>query len=83
MGHLTATKPTHRFGCIFRLANTVLAVSLGVLLLSISVSYPFADRFSFEQQIAGHLLIIISASVLKVAYVLRCIAQHEQHKPVY
>ncbi|GAC26164.1 hypothetical protein GMES_3891 [Paraglaciecola mesophila KMM 241] len=31
-------------------------------------------------QVASHLMIIVSASVLKVAYVVRCIAQYEQHK---
>ncbi|GAC32187.1 hypothetical protein GPLA_1272 [Paraglaciecola polaris LMG 21857] len=55
---------------------------MGLLVLSIAISYPLADLFSLGQQVASHVVIIVSASVLKVAYVARCIALYEQHKQV-
>lgn len=63
-------------------ANTILAISLVVLLLSITVSYPMSAWFTLQQQIISHVLIIISASALKLAYVGRCVAQYELKKAV-
>jgi len=69
-----------RFGALFKFANITLSVSLTLLIICIAVSYPLSHLFSMRLQVASHLMIIVSASVLKVAYVVRCIAQYEQHK---
>ena len=71
-----------RFGALFKFANIILSVSLALLIICIAVSYPLSHLFSMPLQVASHLMIIVSASVLKVAYVVRCIAQYEQHKRV-
>ncbi|ABG41976.1 hypothetical protein Patl_3474 [Paraglaciecola sp. T6c] len=71
-----------RFGALFTFANITLSVSLALLMVCIAVSYPLSHFFSMPIQVASHLMIIVSASVLKVAYVVRCIAQYEQHKRV-
>lgn len=73
---------SNRYCALFKFANITLCVSCALLFICIVVSYPLSHLFSMPLQVASHLMIIISASVLKVAYVLRCIAQYEQHKQV-
>ncbi len=63
-------------------ANTLLALSGCLLLATVLVCYPLAEFFSFELQLAGHIALILSATLLKIAYVGRCIAQYELHKAV-
>lgn len=63
-------------------ANTLLALSFSVLLTTVVVCYPLADMFSFPMQLAGHISMMVSATLVKVAYVCRCIAQYELHKEV-
>jgi hypothetical protein len=57
-------------------ANTALGVSLVCIIASILISYPYAEYFSMSMQISAHISTIIVAAILKVSYVLRCIAQH-------
>ncbi|MBH0017705.1 MULTISPECIES: hypothetical protein [Pseudoalteromonas] len=57
-------------------ANTALAVSLVCITASILISYPFAEYFSMAVQVSAHIGTIVIAAILKVSYVLRCVAQH-------
>lgn len=57
-------------------ANLLLLLSSLVLVATVLVCYPFADWFSMPQLIAGHLSIIASATLLKISYVGRCVAQY-------
>ncbi|CAM3072628.1 hypothetical protein [Pseudoalteromonas distincta] len=57
-------------------ANTALLVSLVCISASILISYPFAEYFSMAVQVSAHISTIVIAAILKVSYVLRCIAQH-------
>ncbi|WP_165736131.1 hypothetical protein [Pseudoalteromonas sp. C8] len=57
-------------------ANTALAVSLVCITASILISYPFAEHFSMTVQVSAHIGTIVIAAILKVSYVLRCVAQH-------
>jgi hypothetical protein len=57
-------------------ANTVLGASLACLIVSILISYPYAEYFSMQVQISAHISTIVVAAILKVSYVLRCVAQH-------
>ncbi|KAA1149896.1 hypothetical protein EU510_18975 [Pseudoalteromonas sp. FUC4] len=57
-------------------ANTALAVSLVCITVSILISYPFAEYFSMAVQVSAHIGTIVIAAILKVSYVLRCVAQH-------
>jgi len=47
------------------------ALSLGVTVL---FSYPLADLLTIKLQIVAHISTIIAATILKISYVLRCIA---------
>ncbi|MFT6899631.1 MAG: hypothetical protein ACJA13_004072 [Paraglaciecola sp.] len=80
MGNVNLTMPTNTEHTLLSAANHTLAISLAVLIVSIVVSYPLSDLFSLNQQIISHVLIIISASALKLAYVGRCVAQNEIKK---
>lgn len=64
---------------LLSLANRGLLVSAAVLLLTILVCYPYAGWFSLEAQIFGHAAMILSAVMLKLAYLLRCVAQQALH----
>ncbi len=67
---------------LLSLANRSLLMSAVVLLLTVLVCYPYASWFSLEAQIFGHATMILSAVMLKLAYLLRCIAQQALHLPV-
>jgi hypothetical protein len=71
-----------KFETLLLSANTLLALSFSVLLITIVVCYPLADLFSFPIQLAGHITMMVSATLVKIAYVCRCIAQYELHKEV-
>jgi accessory gene regulator protein AgrB len=55
-------------------ANWTLIVSVLLLCLTIAVSFIFHRYFSMESQILAHVGTIVVAGVLKVGYVLRCVA---------
>ncbi len=63
-------------------ANRGLLISAVVLLLTILVCYPCAEWFSLQAQILGHAAMILSAVLIKLTYLLRCIAQQALHLPV-
>lgn len=57
-------------------ANAVLGLSAVCMVVSILISYPYAEYFSIQVQISAHIGTIVVAAILKVSYVLRCVAQH-------
>jgi hypothetical protein len=71
-----------RFETLLVVANTLLALSLCALLATVLICYPLANLFSFEMQVASHISMILSATLVKIGYVCRCIAQYELHKEV-
>jgi hypothetical protein len=50
--------------------------SFFVVTSSIFVNFAFDELFVISIQIAAHIATIISAALLKIGYVLRCIALH-------
>ncbi|AQP99631.1 hypothetical protein B0W48_07360 [Pseudoalteromonas aliena] len=56
-------------------ANTALVVSLVLIAVSVLISYPYAEHFSIFVQVSAHISTIVIAAILKVSYVLRCVAQ--------
>lgn len=88
MGHFAASfchplrSATDRFKILLLGANTLLLLSFAALIAAVLVCYPLSSLFSFEQQLAGHIALILSATLLKIAYVCRCIAQYELHLEV-
>ncbi|WP_288739410.1 hypothetical protein [uncultured Rheinheimera sp.] len=71
-----------KFETLLLSANTLLALTFSLLLATVVVCYPLSYMFSFELQLAGHVAMIFSATLVKIAYVCRCIAQYELHKEV-
>ncbi|CAM3849130.1 MULTISPECIES: hypothetical protein [Pseudoalteromonas] len=55
-------------------ANIALAVSALVMIATVLLSYPLAELLSMQLQIVAHIATIIAATILKISYVLRCIA---------
>ncbi len=57
-------------------ANAVLGLSVICIVVSILISYLYAEYFSMQVQISAHMSTIVVAAILKVSYVLRCVAHH-------
>lgn len=58
------------------LGNSTLATSFMVIVASILMAYPYAERFTLGTQIAAHLITPIAAGFFKLGYVVR-LAAHE------
>jgi len=71
-----------KFETLLLAANTLLALSMCVLLATVIICYPLTELFSFEMQLASHITMILSATLVKIGYVCRCIAQYELHQEV-
>lgn len=57
-------------------ANKMLCISVFGVLITLLISYPYAGYFSIPVQIFAHISTIVLAAIVKVSYVLRCVAQH-------
>ncbi|MBO7926817.1 hypothetical protein J5X91_11140 [Pseudoalteromonas sp. K222D] len=88
MNTLVIHNPSYKIetACLLKklllVANSLLAASCALLITSILISYPFAGYFSIPVQISAHISTIIIAAILKISYVLRCIALHGMGKEV-
>ncbi|KKO49776.1 hypothetical protein VT06_04035 [Arsukibacterium sp. MJ3] len=60
-----------------RRANILLILSFVALLVTIVVCYPLAHWVPFHLQLVGHISMILSATLVKLSYIGRCIVQHE------
>ncbi|WP_193165332.1 hypothetical protein [Microbulbifer hainanensis] len=56
-------------------ANRTLVVSALAFVATILIGYPFADSFCIHLLVADHIGMILLATVIKIAYVARCVAQ--------
>ncbi len=61
---------------LLRVSNGALALSAAALIATALICHPFSDSFSITQLVASHLCLICSATLLKISYVGRCVAQH-------
>ncbi|GAB3017498.1 hypothetical protein [Bowmanella dokdonensis] len=71
-----------KFPFLTRIAEILLVLSVAIMLLTIWVGYLAPDDFSMATQIGAHISLIFAATLLKIAYVLRCVGRHEQHLEV-
>ncbi len=62
------------FNTLLFVANWLLILSGVLLVVSILFSYPLSEFISMQWQIVCHISTILLATVLKVSYVLPCIA---------
>ncbi|WP_394249878.1 hypothetical protein [Vibrio profundi] len=70
------TTMNQRFSTLLSVSNSVLLFTTLLMIASIIVAYPLADKFSLPVQIAAHISTILIAALLKVSYVTRCLAQY-------
>jgi len=61
---------------LLRAANWGLLLSVCLFLATVLICYPFEQFFSLPQLVVGHVLLIASATLIKICYVGRCVALH-------
>ncbi|RTZ14410.1 hypothetical protein EJ063_15965 [Vibrio aquaticus] len=71
-----AQSNTEKFKLLLNVSNCVLVLTSVVMIVSILMSYPYAEHFSLPVQVAAHISTIVIAAFLKVSYVTRCLAQY-------
>ncbi|ALS98047.1 hypothetical protein [Lacimicrobium alkaliphilum] len=67
-----------KYQAITNLANALLVFAVLAMLVTIWVGYIRPDEFSIAVQITAHISLIFAATMLKIAYVLRCIGRYER-----
>ena len=65
---------------IIRLSQTAMLLALILFLLSIAISYPYAEHFSIAVQVTAHIATIVLAGIFKVAAVAVMAANKELYQ---
>jgi len=79
---LTNTPNSRDFEYWITMSHWVMAISGLIFLASILVSYPYSEYFSVGEQVLAHIVAIIAPALLKIAYVVRCLARYNLGKSV-
>ena len=58
------------------IGNYLMLISFLVVLSSICITFGYDESFSISSQIVAHIATIVFAALLKIGYVLRCVALH-------
>lgn len=58
------------------IGNYLMIISLLVVTSSVFITFAFDQLFSIAVQISAHISTIVFAGLLKIGYVLRCVALH-------
>jgi hypothetical protein len=58
------------------IGNYLMLISFLVVLSSICITFVYDESFSISSQIVAHIATIVFAALLKIGYVLRCVALH-------
>jgi len=58
------------------LGNYLMLTSFFVVLSSVFITFGFDELFAISIQISAHIATIVFAGLLKIGYVLRCVALH-------
>jgi len=56
--------------------NYLMLISFVVVLSCITITFGFDELFTIATQISAHIATIVFAGLLKIGYVLRCVALH-------
>ncbi|MGV6807812.1 MAG: hypothetical protein ACWA5K_07930 [bacterium] len=67
---------------LLRYAHIALAVSVAVLVVSVLVAYPMESILPFPVLIAAHILTMIGAIGIKIAYIARLAALKNLNLPM-
>jgi len=58
------------------IGNYLMLLSLLVVFSSICITFAFDQHFTLSAQVSAHIATIVFAGLLKIGYVLRCVALH-------
>ena len=58
------------------IGNYLMLTSFFIVVSSIFITFAFDENFTISAQVAAHIATIIFAGLLKIGYVLRCVALH-------
>lgn len=58
------------------IGNYMMLLSLLIVLSSVCITFAFDQHFAISLQVLAHIATIIFAGLLKLGYVLRCVALH-------
>ncbi len=58
------------------IGNYLMVISFLVVVGSICITFGYDESFSISSQIVAHIATIVFAGLLKIGYVLRCVALH-------
>ena len=56
--------------------NWIMVSSLMIVSLCIVITFGFEESFGIPAQVAAHIATIVFAGLLKIGYVMRCVALH-------
>lgn len=73
---LPAVKHALSFQKCLILGNSMMLIAVIIISLGITITFVFDHHFAMFIQIVAHIATIIFAGVLKLGYVLRCVALH-------
>ncbi|WOH38648.1 hypothetical protein RI844_05355 [Thalassotalea fonticola] len=63
--------------------NWLMVTSLLIVFICIAITFGFDESFSISAQVSAHIATIIFAGLVKIGYVLRCIALHAFGEKVF
>lgn len=58
------------------LGNYLMILSIIIVALSILITFGYDNHFTISSQVFAHIATIVFAGLLKIGYVLRCVALH-------
>ncbi|MCE9688128.1 hypothetical protein LZP73_18285 [Shewanella sp. AS16] len=76
-------KSKHGYATLLSAGNWAMGLTLLGLLCSVLVSYSQLLSFSLGAQIAGHIALVLFATLFKISYVIRCIGLNGLGKPIH
>lgn len=74
--HLPAIENALNYQKCLLIGNYLMILSFLIVSLAVTVTFAFDESFSITTQISAHIATIIFAGLLKIGYVLRCVALH-------
>jgi hypothetical protein len=61
--------------CI-KIGNNLMITAFIVMVTCVFITFIFEQNFSLMNQVIAHISIIITAEILKIGYVIRCVGAH-------
>ncbi len=58
------------------IGNYLMLLSLSIVITSVFITFGYDEYFTISAQVSAHIATIVFAGLLKIGYVLRCVALH-------